>query len=57
MENIETEYKYFISYFSNKEQNALQNLINNPDVILKPTGKGGGLVLIFQALAISPLDI
>ena len=57
MENIETEYKYFVSYFSNKEQNALQNLMSNPDVILKPTGKGGGLVLIFQALAISPLDI
>ena len=42
IENIETKYKYFASNVLNEEQNALQKLMNSPDVILKPTGKGCG---------------
>ena len=36
----------FTSNISNEEQNALKNLMNNPDIIMKPTDKGGGLVLM-----------
>ena len=45
IENIETEYKSFTSNITNEEQNALKNLMNNPN-IMKPTDKGGGLVLM-----------
>ena len=34
------------SNISNGEQNALTDLMNNPDNVLKPTDKGGGLVLM-----------
>ena len=34
------------SNITNEEQNALKNLMNNPDIIMKPTDKGGGLVLM-----------
>ena len=33
IENIETEYKSFTSNVSNEEQNALKNLMNDPDTI------------------------
>ena len=46
IENIETEYKSFTSNITNEEQSALKNLINNPDIIMKPTDKRGGLVLM-----------
>ena len=46
IENIETEYKSFTSNITNEEQSALKNLMNNPDIIMKPTDKGGGLVLM-----------
>ena len=46
IENIETECKPFTSDISNEEQNAMKNLMNNPDIIMKPTDKGGGLVLM-----------
>ena len=42
-ENIETEYKSFTPNISNEKQNASKNLMNNPDIIMKPTVKGGGL--------------
>ena len=42
-ENIETEYKSFTPNISNEKQNASKNLMNNPDIIMKPTDKGGGL--------------
>ena len=46
IETIEAEYKSFASSFSNEEQNALKDLINNPDIMLKRTDKGGGLILM-----------
>ena len=46
VENIETEYKSFTSNISNEKQTALKDLMNNPDIILKPTDKRGGLVLL-----------
>ena len=36
------QYKSFTSNISNEKQNALKDLMNNPDIILKPTVKGGG---------------
>ena len=46
IENIETEYKPFNSNISKDEQEALQKLITNKDIIIKPTDKGGDLVLM-----------
>ena len=46
VENIETEYKSFTSNISNEKQTALKDLMNNPDLILKPTDKRGDLVLL-----------
>ena len=46
IENIEREHKSFTSNISNEEQNALKDLMNNPDIILKPAGERGGLVLM-----------
>ena len=46
VENIETEYKPFGSNISKDEQEALQKLITNKDIIIKPTDKGGVLVLM-----------
>ena len=46
IENIETEYKPFNSNISKDEQEALQKLIANKDIIIKPTDKGGDLVLM-----------
>ena len=46
VENIETEHKSFTSNISNEKQTALKDLMNNPDIILKPTDKRGGLVLL-----------
>ena len=45
-ENIETEYKSFNSNISKDEQEALRKLITNKDIVIKPTDKGGGLVLM-----------
>ena len=45
-ENIETEYKPFNSNTSKDEQGALKKLIINKDIIIKPTDKRGGLVLM-----------
>ena len=47
IENIETEYTSLTSNISNEEQNALKNLTNNPDIIMKPTDKRGGLLSRF----------
>ena len=44
IEIIETEYKCFTSNISNEEQNTFKDIMNNPNTILKPTHKGGGLV-------------
>ena len=46
VENIEAEYKSFNSNISNEKQTALKDLMNNPDLILKPTDKRGDLVLL-----------
>ena len=46
VENIETEHKSFTSNISNEKQTALKDLMNNPDLILKPTDKRGDLVLL-----------
>ena len=46
IENIKTEYKPFNSNISKDEQEALQKLITNKDIIIKPRDKGGGLVLM-----------
>ena len=46
IDNIETEYKPFNSNISKDEQEALQKLITNKDIIIKPTDKGGGLALM-----------
>ena len=46
VENIEIEYKSFNSNISKDEQEALQKLITNKDIVIKPTDKGGGLVLM-----------
>ena len=46
IENIETEFKSFTSNISNEEQNAFENLLNNPGIKMKTTDKGGGLVLM-----------
>ena len=46
VENIEIEYKSFNSNISKDEQEALQKLITNKDIIIKPTDKGGGLNLM-----------
>ena len=35
IENIETEYKSYTSNISNEKQNALKDLMNNLDIILK----------------------
>ena len=35
IENIETEYKPYTSNISNEKQNALKDLMNNLDIILK----------------------
>ena len=40
---MENRNKYFAFNISNEEQNALQNVMNNPDVILKWTDKGSSL--------------
>ena len=48
IENIETEYKSFTANIWKEEQNALKDLMNNPDIIFEPTDKGGGLVLMDQ---------
>ena len=45
-ENIETEYNRFNSNISKDEQEALQKLTTNKDIIIKPTDKWGGLVLM-----------
>ena len=45
-ENIGTEQKLFTSNISNEQKNVLKSLMNNPDIIMKPTDKGGGLVLM-----------
>ena len=49
IENLETEYKSFTSNISNEEQKCLERPNNNPDIILKPTDKGGGLVLMYKS--------
>ena len=46
IENIETKEKQFNSNTSNNEEEALQKLITNKDIIIKPTDKGGGPVLM-----------
>ena len=46
IENTELEYQNFTSNISNEEPNDLKDAIHNPDIIFKPTGKGGGLVLM-----------
>ena len=46
VQNIETEYKPFNSNISKDEQKALPKLITNKDIIIKPTDKGGDLVLM-----------
>ena len=46
IDNIKTEYKPFNSNISKDEQEALQKLITNKDIIIKPTDKGGGLALM-----------
>ena len=46
IENIQTEYKPFNSNISKNEQEALQKLKTNKEIIIKPTDKGGGLVLM-----------
>ena len=46
IENIQTEYKPFNSNISKNEQEALQKVITNKEIIIKPTDKGGGLVLM-----------
>ena len=46
VQKIETEYKPFSSNISEDEQEALQKLITNKDIIIEPTDKGGGLVLM-----------
>ena len=46
VENIETEYRPFSSNISKNEQEALQKLIANKNIIIKPTDKGEGLVLM-----------
>ena len=48
IENIETEYKSFTANIWKEEQNALKDLMNNPDIIFEPTDKEGGLVLMDQ---------
>ena len=48
IENTETEYKFFTPSISNEEQNALKDLMNNTDIILKPAEKWVGLVLMEQ---------
>ena len=40
IENIETEYKPFNFNISKDEQEALQKLIANKDIIIKPRDKG-----------------
>ena len=52
MENINTKYKPFTSNISREEQNVLKDLMNNSDIILKPTDKGSGLVLMHKAYII-----
>ena len=46
IENIQTEYKPFNSNISKNEQEALQKVITNKEIIIKPTDKGGGIVLM-----------
>ena len=46
IENIETECIPFNSNISKDEQEAFQKLITNKDIIIKPTDKGGCLVLM-----------
>ena len=46
IENIEAECKPFNSNTSKDEQEALEKLITNKDIIIKPTDKGRGLVLM-----------
>ena len=46
IENIETEYKSFNSNISKDKQEALQKLITNRYIIIKPTDKDRGLVLM-----------
>ena len=46
IEKIETEYKPFHSNISKNEQEAFQKIITIKDIIIKPTNKGGGLVLM-----------
>ena len=52
MENINTKYKPFTSNISREEQNVLKDLMNNSDIILKPTDKGSGLVLMHKSYII-----
>ena len=49
IENIKTLYKPFSSNISKDEQEALQNLITNKDIIIKPTDKDGGLGFMDKA--------
>ena len=57
IENIEIEYKSFTSNIWNEEQNALKDLMNNPNITLKPTDKGGALVLMDKSYCQDSLAI
>ena len=46
IKNIEAEYKSFTFNILNEKPNAMKHLMNNPDIVFKPTDKGGGLVLM-----------
>ena len=46
IESIETEYKPFNPNISKEEQEALKKLITSKNIIIKPTDKDGGLILM-----------
>ena len=46
VENIETEYKPFNSNISKYKQEALQKSMTKKDIMVEPTDKDGGLVLM-----------
>ena len=46
IESIETEYKPLNPNISKEEQEALKKLITSKNIIIKPTDKDGGLILM-----------